>query len=144
MCYPDELLRGIPNHGFIEDEYPTSVLFYFEKRDDQPDRADGYQEQSINWRDDDGALTLLISQRKPDSSIQFKAGAAVLSRCELDRLISRPALKQRLSYERSGTADNRYHGNLLLRKGVSNRAMKMIAASIATWCVSEIIANPLT
>jgi hypothetical protein len=138
------MLRGIPNDDFIEDEFPTSVLFYFEKRADQQDSADCYQEQSINWRDDDGALTLLFNQRKPDSSIQFKAGAAVLSRHELDRLISRPALKQRLSYERSETTDNRYHGNLLLRKEVSRSTMKMIAASIATWCVSEIIKNPLT
>jgi len=143
MCYPDELLRGIPNDTFVEDGFPTSVLFHFEKRDEQPERADGCQEQSINWRDDDGALTLLLDQRRPDSSIQFKAGAAVLSRCELDRLISRPALKQRLSYERSETADNRYHGSLLLRKGVSRSGMKMIAASIAAWCVSEIIPNPL-
>jgi hypothetical protein len=141
--YPDEALRGIPNEGFIgDDNYPTSELFYFKKRDNQPERVDGFLEESIYWRDDEAALTCLFDQKKEDGSIQFKAGAAVLSRIELDHLMNKPILKQQLSYERRVIPNNKYHGNLLLKINVTKPVMKKIAASIATLCISEIIRKP--
>ncbi len=79
MCYPDELLRGIPNKDFVgDDDYPASSLFYFKIRVNQTNRSDCLLEESINWKDDDEALVLLFKQKKDDGSIQFKAGIAVL------------------------------------------------------------------
>lgn len=144
MCYPDELLRGIPGKNFVGDDYyPTSDLFYFKKRENQPNRSDGLLAVSINWKDDDEALVLLFKQTKDNGSIQFKSGTAVLSRSELDHLINSPSVKQhKLLYERQKLPKNKYHGNLLLGNQVPKSIMKRIAASIATTCVIEIIGNP--
>jgi len=142
MSYPEEFLKGIPNQNYIgDDDGPTSDLFYFQKRSDYT-RCDGFLEESINWRDDIGADDSLFSQCKSDGSKQFKSGAAILCRIELDRIIDKPFIKNKLSYERRIVGSNRYHGNLLLREEVKPREMKKIAATIATVCVKSVIPNP--
>jgi hypothetical protein len=142
MSYPDEFLRGIPNSDFIgEDGFPTSDLFHFKPRDHTV-REDNFIEESINWKDDEGAIIQLLDQRKDDNSIQFKGGIAVLSRNHLDQIISSPSVRGQLSYERREILNNKYHGNLLLQKDVSKRVMNRIAASIATLCVLETKRRP--
>jgi hypothetical protein len=144
MSYPDSILREISNReNFIdEDGYPTAFLFHFVKREEQEERKDGFLAESINWRDDDDAVVSLFRQTKKDGSLQFKAGAAVLSRSDIDRLIKRPTVEvHRLSYERKPLPENKYHGNLLLGCQVPPRIMKRIAATIATDCVIEVIPN---
>lgn len=141
MKYPDEILRGIPNSAFIDkDEYPTSNLFYFDK---QSKRSDNFKEESICWKDDEEAVFLLLNQKKDDKSLQFKAGIAVVSRDELDRLINKPTVKQQLSYERNIIPGNKYHGNLLLNDNVEKSVMKRIAAGIAL-CVTQVISPSST
>jgi hypothetical protein len=145
MIYPENFLRGIPNSNFLDEyNYPTSDLFYFKKKSGSENRSDGYLEESINWQDDSGAFETLFSQKKDNDTIQFKAGAAVLSKNEFDRLMNKPTVKGQLSYERAEIPGNKYHGNMLLKSDVPDRVMKKIAASIATTCVSEIIKNPFT
>jgi len=140
--YPDQFLRGIPNNDFIDgDGYPTSVLFYFLDRQTEEAREDGFLEQSISWRDDDGAEDTLLKQTKENRELQFKAGAAVLLRRELDRIVRMPSVNKQLAYERKQIEGNKYHGNLLLKRDVEKRVMKRIAATIATVCVSSIISN---
>ena len=142
MPYPDELLRGIPNHTFIgDDEGPTSNLFYFDPQDQHEERVGDFMEASINWRDDEGADAIMFSQKRGDGTIQFRAGAALLCRKELDRIVNRPLMKNALSYERKEIPGNKYHGNLLLKKTVQKREMKKIAATIAIMCVLEILPN---
>jgi hypothetical protein len=143
MSYPEELLRGIPNHTFIGgDDSPTSNLFYFDENHQKEKREDGFLEESVNWRDDKGADELLFSQTKDDGSIQFLAGTALMCRKELDRVISRPLHKSILSYERKQISGNTYHGNLLIKETVQKREMKKIAATIAAMCIKEILPNP--
>ncbi len=146
MAFPEKFLRGIPNSNFLDEyNYPTSDLFYFKKRSGSECRLDGYLEESINWQDDDGAFDLLFLQKKEDGNYQFKAGAAILSKNEFDRLMNKPvSTKGQLSYERSETPGNKYHGNILLKNDVPDRVMKKIAASIATTCVLEVSRNPNT
>ena len=142
MGYPYIILRGIYNKTFIDDDgYPTADLFYFVKRGEQEERKDGLLAESINWKDDEGALESLLTQKK-SGVIQFKAGAAVLSRIELDRLIKKPTVEgHSLAYEREPLLDNKYHGNLLLECTCTKRIMKRIAGAIATDCVTGVIPN---
>jgi len=129
IMYPNELLRGIPNDCIDEFGYPATNLFTFDNSSQQ--RTDGYKEESVTWRDDEKAVSILLNQKKEDGQIQFKIGVAVLSRHEIDRLIRVEWVRQSLSYEREKTPENKYHGNLLLKVDVPKRVKKKIMAQIA-------------
>jgi hypothetical protein len=143
MDYPEQFLKGIPNKDFVgDDNAPTSDLFYFRLEHQKGKRNDNFLEESISWRDDSGADNIIFSQTKTDGAIHFKAGATVMCRHELDRLMKKPLNKDKLCYERREIHGNKYHGNLLLLKNVKQREMKKIAATIANVCFLEIIKNP--
>jgi hypothetical protein len=138
MPFPDNCLKGIPNRNFLQaDGSPASQLFHFKAAQT---REDGCLEGSINWQDDDAALTHTLSQQKPDGTLQFQGGVAVLPRAHIDWLARLRFVAGNLKYERCALPGNRYHGNLLLAGGVSNHTMKQIAASIALH-VSAVIAQ---
>jgi hypothetical protein len=130
MYYPENAIKGIPNRDFLLEDglLPSSHLFHFKPENA---RDDGWIEQSINWEDDESVLEFTLRQTKENDEIQFKAGAAIIPRHELDRLNNRPTIRGLLSYERQPLDHNPYHGNLLLKVHVSKQAMKMIAAAIA-------------
>jgi hypothetical protein len=129
MDFPEHCIRGIPNKDFISDDgIIGSHLFHFKK---EHNRQDGWCEQSINWNDDENAISFTLKQKKKDGEIQFKSGLLLLPRNEIDRLITRPAIANSLSYERDILDDNKYHGNLLLKNNVPTRLMKQIAAGLA-------------
>ena len=128
MNFPENCIRGIPNDSFInEDGSLGSHLFHFLSAN----RGDGWVEQSINWEDDANAVKFTLSVKKADGQIQFKAGAAIVPRSEMDRLNSRPTVMGLLSYERQTLSDNAYHGNILLRANTPKPTMKLLAAGIA-------------
>ncbi|MFH1484759.1 MAG: hypothetical protein ABIH46_01695 [Chloroflexota bacterium] len=142
MSFPDELLRGISHQDkIIEDDTVTSDVFYFhlQTSDEIPE---GCWELSVNWWDDEGSLDQLFTQRKSDGNLQFKGGAAVLSRKGVDDVRHLPVMRRRLAlaYERQPLPDNKYHGNLLL-KNESKKTMKVVAAAIAL-CVTSVLRNP--
>jgi len=129
MCYPDYLIRGIPNPGFLdEDDLPSANLFYFNKPESV--RLPGYREESINWHDDDAAITHTFNQRK-DGSVQFKVGIAILLRSELDKIKNNPNVRQRFDYERHPLPENPYHGNMLLKTDAPKPLIRKIAAQLA-------------
>ena len=136
MDYPEKFLRGIPNNSFMEEGYPNAELF--KQFDENPERTDDYTEISINWNDDEGALDTIFNQKKKDKDeYQFKVGAAVLSKVELDRLCKKPQVKNGLCYERRKVEGNDYHGNILLKKDTSKPLRNLIASSLAL-CVEEV------
>lgn len=137
MSYPKNCIKGIPNDDFWnkEDGIVYSHLFHF-----KPTRDDGGVEQSVNWEDDESVIDFTLNQKKENGDLQFRAGAAVVPRFEIDRLIERPTIRGLLSYERKPLDDNPYHGNLLLQANVSTPVMRMIAAGLAL-AVSGIIAQ---
>ena len=140
--YPDKFARGIPNDSYLEDGLPASHLFYFEANASCEPRDDRCNEVSVNWCDDDGAVEQLLRQAKADGTLQFKAGAVLLSKEKLDYLMHTPLVSNRLSYERRAIPGNSYHGNLLLTSDTPKSLMKRIAASIATMCVEPTIRRP--
>lgn len=129
MSFPENCLRGIANKTFmINDEQVAAHLFDFKDRDV---RGDGLIEQSICWEDDEGAVETILSQTKDSGELQFRVGAAVVPRSEIDRINELPGVGGQLSYERQPVAGNPYHGNLLLPKDTPKKKRRMIAGSLA-------------
>ena len=132
MEYPDNLLKGIYNDSFLDDRDDSVVLghlFYFKRGDVE------WERQSINWQDDDEAINFTLSQEKGDGTLQFNAGLAKVPKDEIKRLgnSSSSSVKGKFTYERETSADNKYHGNLLLDKDVPDRIMKMLGSAIAMY-----------
>lgn len=140
MAYPDNCIRGIPNDNFITPEgHVISGLFSFQEN---PERSDGWKELSINWEEDDNALRILFEQRKGTGEIQFKVGGARIPRDEIDRLNKRPMISGFLSYEKQSLEDNPYHGNILIRLGLSKPIESSIKGALAV-IVSHILQNEI-
>ena len=127
MDYPDNCIRGLSKGCEITVEgFAPEHAFYF----DNVQRKDGWDEQSINWEDDESVIRFTLNQKKEKGDIKYVNGVAVISRYNIDRLIDRMA-KGLLRYERKRIDGNRYHGNILLKSGTSKKAMKIIAAGIS-------------
>ena len=127
MDYPDNCIRGLSKGCEITVEgFAPEHAFYF----DNVQRKDGWDEQSINWEDDESVIRFTLNQKKENSDIKYVNGVAVISRYNIDRLIDRMA-KGLLRYERKRIDGNRYHGNILLKSGTSKKTMKIIAAGIS-------------
>jgi len=136
MDYPPTCIKGVPNVTFLNDEGCVGMqLFLF---DGSGDRGDGWLESSVNWRDDEEAVAVTLRQRKADGQIQFRIGAALLPRDEIEQLRRRPLLVGLLEYERRPLDDNPYHGNILVRAGTSKPTRNLIASGLAL-AVTEII-----
>lgn len=135
---PEYCLRGISDPACIDEEgAPTASLFQF----NSSHRPDGFSEESINWMDDEGAFEVLFNQKKEDATIQFKHGAAVLPRKEIDRISKGQWIRDRLTYERAVTESNSYHGNILLSYTIPKQRKRVISALLAN-VVEEIRPNP--
>ena len=138
--YPDEILRGIPTKDFVTPEgYASSAAFQFEEYD--PDRGDDFCEASINWVHDEGAVDVLLRQkktRKGDVQPQFRVGYCRFARAALHSFFDPLFAKSLLSYERKPleadelNPENKYHGNILLNKDVSKPLKQNIQAALAT------------
>lgn len=63
--YPKEFLRGIPTKDFISGGHVTANAFQF----DDMSRKDGNKELSINWLDDNEAISLALNQRKDNGRV---------------------------------------------------------------------------
>jgi hypothetical protein len=134
MTYPEEFIRGIVNEESLDKDGRASASM-FQFIDTQ--RNDEFIEASINWFDDEEALSVIMKQRKECGEIQFKIGAAILSRSMLDMLLKSHTTYNRLSYERKAIEGNKYHGNLLLLKGLERKTKVLICGIIAS-CVNRI------
>jgi hypothetical protein len=127
MVYSDKLIRGISNPQMIDDQGKASgELFHFE----DSGRIEGFSEVSINWYDDEGALDHILNQRKQDSAIQFKVGAAIILRNDIDHLIEL-LFKNLIYYDRDKLPDNIYHGNILRKSEVTKQIKTTISQAIA-------------
>lgn len=133
--YPKEFLRGIANKDFIIDNgCILCTAFQF----DDVARSDGYREASINWLDDDGAITLALNQRKENGKIQFPGGVARID-LNYTKMILHNFSQADFSYERAPLENNKYHGNLLLANSLSKQIRLMIMNGLALAAGNTII-----
>jgi hypothetical protein len=140
MDYPENCLRGISAGNDKIDAFgkPNAVVFHFDRN---PSR-EGIWELSINWQDDEKAITFTLSQLRPKDNIcKFANGLVVVPKQKIDELI-RVYETLGLKYERNQFKDNKYHGNLLLNGEVNPLEMKKLAAAIALIPSNKIIPQP--
>lgn len=140
--FPKEFYRGISSPNDITKEgYIMAAVFKFDKYDEIARNDDGFCELSINWNDDEGALTTLLRQHKPHKEEkQFKGGYCKISKSAMD-LIFKPYIDgEQFKYERRpilGNCDadispNPYHGNLLMLNELDKNIKKNIQHTLAT------------
>ena len=108
-----------------------------------PVREDGYCEISVTWYDNQEAFDVIMSQKSDRrDEIQFQAGAAELDRVEIVTKMKVHFLSKNLSYERRPTANNQYHGNLLVKNSLSKQIKRLIKCGLATFANNKIYTNP--
>lgn len=141
--YPEEFIRGVAkdDQQFITPEgYATQAVFSFDEYDAVARHNDGLRELSVNWMDDEGAVTTLLRQvNARKGGFQFAGGYCRIATADVDILVKR-LNEGDLSYERSpipaieddDVPGNPYHGNLLARNELSKPARTNIQASLAT------------
>jgi len=141
MSYPDVFLRGISDPGHIdEDGNVSSAVFSFGKKDNVHGREDNFDEESIFWKDDEGAVAKILNQTKADGKIQFRAGAAEVDRTKVDHVRKLFNYIGVLEYERKTEENNPYHGNLLLKKNIK-KIMKNNISGLLANCVVGTVKN---
>lgn len=132
--YPKEFLRGISNKDYVENGHVLYAAFQF----DEKGRQDRNLEASINWLDDDGAISLAINQRKENGKIQFPGGVARID-LEFAKMILHNFSQTGFSYERKPLENNKYHGNLLLLNSLSKQTRQMLMSGLALAAGTNII-----
>lgn len=115
---------------FTQERNVAAGAFQFGDHTDK--RTNNYHEASVNWEDDDGALTTLLEQKKEETGeIMFKYGYARLPlnlvRMTLKSLID----KKYLDFERKPLENNPYHGNILISGDIKKPEKTMIQNNLA-------------
>lgn len=138
---PEEFYRGISGKDWVTEQgYPTEAAFSFDPYD-RSNRTDDYRELSINWSDSEEALQTLLSQRKPHTDVpQFKFGYCKIQKKMMLALMDTFIKDGLFYYERDPIEENEkediqanpFHGNLLMKKTVSNAVKKNIQCTLAT------------
>jgi hypothetical protein len=128
MDYPEMYIKGIPNEQcFDEFGIPITNLYDFKENANRV-KNDNFKENSINWYDNDEALFQIFTQIK-NEEVQFKEGAVILPRNEIDHL--KVIYRDIFDYERNELDGNPYHGNLLLKNHVKPATERVIRGAIA-------------
>lgn len=132
--FPDKFFRGIKSNNYISEGMVKSNLFFIELSNLTERPVNNYAE-SINWDDDKNALYFTLNQKRIDDVTKiFQAGVAVVFKSTIDSFIKNASIAQDvLSYEREKIIGNPYHGNLLLKKNISNSRRALIAGALAAY-----------
>lgn len=149
--FPEKFIRGILSKDSqwyldldaVDPEKGKALSAESFKQFGVPDtpREDGAKELSINWFDDDGALLLILNEKKGDRFV-YRGGACILSTARLDEACNTVIQFTRLRYERKIIDGNKYHGNLLLLPNTPDLIRNMIAMYLAMTVTLEVIDNP--
>lgn len=130
VTYPDSFYRGITSKSHFVDGYLTQDAFLFTKN---TERDDGYKEASINWKDDDGALSILANQKnESDGTYHFDGGVAEIQVSSMKIALATQIIKGDFSYERKSVEGNKYHGNLLVKENLPKAVLTMIRYNLAS------------
>jgi len=129
------VIKGITNEKHF-DEYGMLTLnaFQTQDREGKSDYTE-YLETSINWFDEEAAISFSLSQVNNDYQPYFSAGLLFIPNEDLARL------KRKFNGDfewireendcliTSGKVRNKYHGNILLKRKIRNQALLILVAS---------------
>jgi hypothetical protein len=145
MEYPDTCIRGIAASDWVRELNgafrATGAMFQFQKRKDC--REDGWIEESVNWMDDEDAISFTLGMKKDDKiTTKFKVGLALVPRHELDR-IQKTYGSRVFKYERDSKPDNSYHGNLLVSdlSDEGGKPFKKLISDVLAFCAEVRLRN---
>ncbi|MGD0626602.1 MAG: hypothetical protein ABSB32_18050 [Thermodesulfobacteriota bacterium] len=121
--YPDICLRGLRKEDdVITPQNVVNTTAFIP--DFRIQRTDGSYETSINWKDDEFAISFTMQRRN-----QSQYGLAALERVILDEERSWTSIPKTIEYERKPDPENKYHGNIVF---IGNKKyIRMIAAALA-------------
>ncbi len=139
MGYPDYFLRGLSSKDCIVDGRLVAGAF---NGFTPSARHSDYEELSINWLDDNGAIDEAQNKKKGNGEVQFKFGVAILSRNRMDMNLKHYRLnKNDFDYERHKIPGNEYHGNLLASKALKPQIRKVIIGALCL-CMENHLPRP--
>lgn len=129
--FPETLLRGFNSKEcFTVEQNVAKGAFQF--HDHTTDRNDNYHEASINWEDDENAVSVLMEQIKEGTSERmFKYGYSRLPYNQIKSILSSMIGKEYLAFERKPLLENPYHGNILIRGTIKSQEKSMIQDVLA-------------
>ena len=127
--YPNSCLRALKKARWIIEGKCVSADTFLPDTRTADRRDDDCCETSVNWEDDSGAFTYTLEKMGCDSA----HGAARLPVSEIDRLRKVAETFCGLSYERSPTKGNQYHGNLLFAAELSTALTRQMAGTLAMY-----------
>ena len=120
LDYPENFLKGAPNFDAFDSE--NNVMTYDAWGHwEASDTMEGFEESSINWQDDDGALQelrLKMTEKTGEKRSQF-IGCFLFSTEELRKCVKR--YEKLLAFGRCPLAENPYHGNIYRKKGMTRQ-----------------------
>lgn len=124
--FPDYCLRGLTKNDIGPTKDISSNVFYPDERTGA-NRADGGMEKSINWEDDDTVVSVTLRE--------YPTGYARISRVGIHAINNLPGANGCISYERSPQPNNKYHGNIVYKSGLTKSHKRAIASSLILACV---------
>lgn len=134
MTFPRTCLRGLRKSDWSKDGRILGVAFAPDHSTSNG-REDRCSETSVNFEDDDGAVTLI----KRDT-VMAAHGVARLPLVAVDEFRARVQSKiQSLRYERARVHGNDYHGNILFPAGIAKFEAAALASVLAI--SAEIVAD---
>lgn len=122
---PQTCLRGLKKADWVKDGSILTPAFLPDQRTAEA-RADGGQEVSVDWEDDDNVEARALAQWR-----QAAHGLARLPRSEADRINRMPNTLRALLCERYRLDDNPHHGNIVFTRGLAKHHIPMIASALA-------------
>lgn len=134
MDFPSNFCRGVirvDNQYFSRvdladspDAVPLPLSAVFNGFDlPDPPRSDGFYELSINWVDNNDAITHLFNQKK-DKHYTYSGGVCIVELAIYKNLMNR--ISGKLDYERDVLPENEYHGNLLMKKDKLEKQLQIL------------------
>jgi hypothetical protein len=135
---PAACLRGLKKQTWVTAENRVETAAFVPDGRTAEKREDKGKEVSVNWEDNDTVLDMTFENR-----MQTAHGVARLQRSEVNALNVKTPPPPVVVYERrrdDQNPDNKHHGNLVYRDGLSPPLEKMIAAALAL--ASEFVPRP--
>jgi len=112
MVNKKNCLKGLPSKDFL---LGKGIKYKAFKPPNNAVPNNGWVESSVNWEEDETkqeSVNILLTKRKDNGDLQFRAGVARVPLKEIDRIIEQYEIENQFKYNEDPIEGNKYHGNL--------------------------------